>query len=315
MPAGDHGDVARGPVDVVAVLVDPEVAERRVALARVGVGREPPGLAEIRDLVPVADALRVNGLPHAGRPHHVHVVVVALRDLVLVVLVQHLAEHRAIAERLPPDLESQVDGRLPLNLVDDAHPQADGPDGVVRTHDRGKSGDHRACGSRPGGGSEELAPVDSLRLRSAGFMVMLGFHVLPPIARVPPSGGWLRPDESLVSPGSREPASRAAAERCGDISATPRHLESRREDLHRPQFPGCYRKRARAMSVLIKNGRIVTAVDDYHADIFIDDETVTLIGRDLIIDARHRHRCIAETRGTGRHRPPLPTSRCRSAAR
>ena len=39
------------------------------------------------------------------------------------------------------------------------------------------------------------------------------------------------------------------------------------------------------MSVLIKNGRIVTAVDDYHADIFIGDETVTLIGRDLIIDA------------------------------
>ncbi len=39
------------------------------------------------------------------------------------------------------------------------------------------------------------------------------------------------------------------------------------------------------MSVLIKNGRIVTAVDDYHADVFIGDETVTLIGRDLAIDA------------------------------
>ncbi|MDD9980772.1 MAG: amidohydrolase family protein, partial [Gammaproteobacteria bacterium] len=39
------------------------------------------------------------------------------------------------------------------------------------------------------------------------------------------------------------------------------------------------------MSVLIKNGRIVTAVDDYHADLFIGDETVTLIGRDLVIDA------------------------------
>ena len=39
------------------------------------------------------------------------------------------------------------------------------------------------------------------------------------------------------------------------------------------------------MSVLIKNGRIVTAVDDYRADIFIGDETVTLIGRDLVIDA------------------------------
>ena len=39
------------------------------------------------------------------------------------------------------------------------------------------------------------------------------------------------------------------------------------------------------MSVLIKNGRIVTAVDDYRADVFISDETVTLIGRDLVIDA------------------------------
>ena len=39
------------------------------------------------------------------------------------------------------------------------------------------------------------------------------------------------------------------------------------------------------MSVLIKNGRIVTAVDDYRADLFISDETVTLIGRDLVIDA------------------------------
>ncbi len=26
------------------------------------------------------------------------------------------------------------------------------------------------------------------------------------------------------------------------------------------------------MSVLIKNGRIITAVDDYHADIYIEDE-------------------------------------------
>ena len=39
------------------------------------------------------------------------------------------------------------------------------------------------------------------------------------------------------------------------------------------------------MSVLIKHGRIVTAVDDYHADIYINDQTVTLIGRELVIDA------------------------------
>jgi dihydropyrimidinase len=39
------------------------------------------------------------------------------------------------------------------------------------------------------------------------------------------------------------------------------------------------------VSVLIKNGRIVTAVDDYHADIFINGSQITLIGKDLVIDA------------------------------
>ena len=41
------------------------------------------------------------------------------------------------------------------------------------------------------------------------------------------------------------------------------------------------------MSVLIKNGRVVTAADDYHADIFIKDTTVTLIGKNLNIEADH----------------------------
>jgi dihydropyrimidinase len=39
------------------------------------------------------------------------------------------------------------------------------------------------------------------------------------------------------------------------------------------------------VSVLIKNGRIVTAVDDYHADIFVSDQSVDLIGHDLAIEA------------------------------
>lgn len=39
------------------------------------------------------------------------------------------------------------------------------------------------------------------------------------------------------------------------------------------------------MKTLIKNGRVVTAVDDYHADIFIDGETVTTIGKSLDMDA------------------------------
>src|SRR4249919_3633350 len=39
------------------------------------------------------------------------------------------------------------------------------------------------------------------------------------------------------------------------------------------------------MSVLIKGGRIVTAADDYVADIYVDDETVTLIGASLDVPA------------------------------
>lgn len=49
------------------------------------------------------------------------------------------------------------------------------------------------------------------------------------------------------------------------------------------------------MSVLIKNGRIVTAVDDYYADIYIEGETISQIGKDLnveadtVIDAKDRY--------------------------
>jgi dihydropyrimidinase len=49
------------------------------------------------------------------------------------------------------------------------------------------------------------------------------------------------------------------------------------------------------MSVLIKNGRIVTAADDYVADVYVEDETVTLIGESLdnaadkVIDASGKY--------------------------
>src|SRR6266516_4571470 len=49
------------------------------------------------------------------------------------------------------------------------------------------------------------------------------------------------------------------------------------------------------MSVLIKGGRTVTAADDYVADIYIEDETITLIGESLdqpadkVIDASGKH--------------------------
>src|SRR5205823_4234067 len=39
------------------------------------------------------------------------------------------------------------------------------------------------------------------------------------------------------------------------------------------------------MSLMIKNGRLVTASDDYVADVFIDSETVSAIGRNLSMKA------------------------------
>jgi dihydropyrimidinase len=39
------------------------------------------------------------------------------------------------------------------------------------------------------------------------------------------------------------------------------------------------------MSILIKGGRVVTAADDYVADVFVEDETVTLIGESLDVQA------------------------------
>ena len=39
------------------------------------------------------------------------------------------------------------------------------------------------------------------------------------------------------------------------------------------------------MSVLIKGGRVITAADDYVADIFIEDERISLIGESLDLSA------------------------------
>ena len=39
------------------------------------------------------------------------------------------------------------------------------------------------------------------------------------------------------------------------------------------------------MTILIKNGRIITATDDYFADVFVDGEKVALIGKDLDVKA------------------------------
>ena len=39
------------------------------------------------------------------------------------------------------------------------------------------------------------------------------------------------------------------------------------------------------MATLIKNGRIITATDDYVADIFIEGETISAIGKNLKVNA------------------------------
>lgn len=40
-----------------------------------------------------------------------------------------------------------------------------------------------------------------------------------------------------------------------------------------------------SMSIPIKNGRVITAVDDYMGDVYIEDESVTLIGKNLEVEA------------------------------
>ena len=35
------------------------------------------------------------------------------------------------------------------------------------------------------------------------------------------------------------------------------------------------------MSILIKGGRVITAADDYVADVFVEDERISLIGESL----------------------------------
>src|SRR5947209_2648659 len=54
---------------------------------------------------------------------------------------------------------------------------------------------------------------------------------------------------------------------------------NREENLCR--FAWIRGSRGQLMKTLITNGRIVTAVDDYVADVLVEGETITLIGRNL----------------------------------
>ena len=44
------------------------------------------------------------------------------------------------------------------------------------------------------------------------------------------------------------------------------------------------------MSVLIKGGRIITAADDYVADVFVENGTISMIGRSLDVVGRQGDR-------------------------
>ncbi len=57
------------------------------------------------------------------------------------------------------------------------------------------------------------------------------------------------------------------------------------------------------MSVLIKGGRIVTAADDYVGDVFVEGETVSLIGKSLDVQADKVDRRERQVRAAGLHRP------------
>ena len=57
------------------------------------------------------------------------------------------------------------------------------------------------------------------------------------------------------------------------------------------------------MSVLIKGGRVITAADDYVADIFIEGERITLIGESLDVAGRQGDRRDRQVRAAGLRRP------------
>ena len=77
--------------------------------------------------------LGIGRLPHLGGPHHPHVVEIALGDFILIVLVQHLAEHFAVAHGLTGDSETQILRCLFLHLVDDTDAEADRPQAIGGT--------------------------------------------------------------------------------------------------------------------------------------------------------------------------------------
>ena len=103
--------------------------------------------------------------------------------------------------------------------------------------------------------------------------------------------------------GRRQVTTRSVLERGGRSQAGPA-LECRATTEGR-----------RAMSVLIKGGRVITAADDYVADIFIEGERISLIGESLDRAGRQGDRRDAASTCCPGASTRTRISRCRGAAR
>ena len=204
VPSWNHGDVTRWPFCPIPVLVEPQLAKGGVTLPQLGIRGEPAGFAQIGDLVPVLDSSNINGLPDLGGNENVHVVVIAFGELVLIVLVEHLAEHGPIPQRLAADGHSQILRGLALNLVDDAHPQPDRANALLGLGN--VEGIRKTAGNRPYhcGLSRPLHEVPARNARWPGLVPSTGapvVHTLPPVfsAVSPPTlfletrGFWVGP--------------------------------------------------------------------------------------------------------------------------
>ena len=95
-------------------------------------------------------------MPDFGWNEDVKIIVVAFSDVVLVILVQHLAEHCSITQRLTTDLEPQVLGGLSLNLVDDADTESNGAQRLITGRDIRETGGHGSSRNSFCRGSHEL---------------------------------------------------------------------------------------------------------------------------------------------------------------
>ena len=62
------------------------------------------------------------------------------------------------------------------------------------------------------------------------------------------------------------------------------------------------------MSLLIKNGRVVTAADDYVGDVFIDGETIHSVGKNLPAKADR----IIDASGSESKKSPRKSVGCRN---